>query len=351
MRDLPSPVEFGLRDFVDWMRGAAAAAEVGPFASDTPQIVVVDLDGGAVEMPWPLQMIPCVLVGRTRRPERIAPAAAALVDVVICENDDGMSDARVVASGLKAEECLSQIQQTVAQNPVAATAFALLLRNFAAASVADGLVAESITYAALQGAAEYASWRRKHPIRAVNDAEQPRVLSRRDGDRFEITLFRPDRHNAFDTLMRDALTSALEEAAASGARHITIRGEGRSFCSGGDLDEFGTAPDPAVAHLIRMAANTSRMLVGLASRLEAQLHGSCVGSGLEMAAFASTVSARRDSRFLLPEIGMGLIPGAGGSVSIRQRIGRHRTAYLGLSGVWLDVDTALQWGLVDRITD
>jgi enoyl-CoA hydratase/carnithine racemase len=49
----------------------------------------------------------------------------------------------------------------------------------------------------------------------------------------------------------------------------------------------------------------------------------------------------------LPEVGMGLIPGAGGTVSIPRRIGRHRTAWLALTGNTIDAGTALAWGLAD----
>jgi enoyl-CoA hydratase/carnithine racemase len=53
----------------------------------------------------------------------------------------------------------------------------------------------------------------------------------------------------------------------------------------------------------------------------------------------------------LPEVAMGLVPGAGGTVSIRRRIGRWRTFYLSLSGEYLDAATALSWGLVDEVVE
>ena len=62
-----------------------------------------------------------------------------------------------------------------------------------------------------------------------------------------------------------------------------------------------------------------------------------------------TWSLRPDARICLPEIGLGLIPGAGGTASLPRRIGRHRTALLGLSGSVITPDTALAWGLIDRI--
>jgi len=73
-----------------------------------------------------------------------------------------------------------------------------------------------------------------------------------------------------------------------------------------------------------------------------------VGAGLELSAFAGHVVARPDTGVRLPEVSMGLIPGAGGTVSIPRRIGRWRTLYLALSGMWLDAATAAEWGLVDE---
>ena len=81
---------------------------------------------------------------------------------------------------------------------------------------------------------------------------------------------------------------------------------------------------------------------------EARVHGPCAGAGIELAAFAGTVVAEAGTTFRLPEVGMGLIPGAGGTVSIPRRIGRWRTLYLALTGQPLDVATALAWGLADR---
>jgi enoyl-CoA hydratase/carnithine racemase len=81
------------------------------------------------------------------------------------------------------------------------------------------------------------------------------------------------------------------------------------------------------------------------------LHGACVGSGIELPAFAATVLAEPSTVVSLPEVSLGLIPGAGGTVSLPRRIGRHRTARLALTGDRIDAATALEWGLVDAIED
>ena len=89
----------------------------------------------------------------------------------------------------------------------------------------------------------------------------------------------------------------------------------------------------------------------LSDRLEASIHGPCIGAGIELPAFAGRVVAAQETTFRLPELAMGLIPGAGGTVSIPRRIGIHRTLYLALTGDVLDADTALAWGLVDELMD
>jgi enoyl-CoA hydratase/carnithine racemase len=79
------------------------------------------------------------------------------------------------------------------------------------------------------------------------------------------------------------------------------------------------------------------------------LHGACLGAGIELAAFAGHVVAAEDASIGLPEGGLGLIPGAGGTVSLRLRIGARRTLDMIVSGSRLDGSTALKWGLVDEV--
>jgi enoyl-CoA hydratase/carnithine racemase len=149
--------------------------------------------------------------------------------------------------------------------------------------------------------------------------------------------------------MRDALVEALEIAVLDpDVAQIALSGEGPVFCAGGDLDEFGTAPDVGRAHLIRVLRSPCRLVHALAPRVTAHLHGACIGAGIEIPAAAGRVKARAGTIFRLPEVSMGLIPGAGGTVSIPRRIGRQRACYMAISGVDIDVKTALAWGLIDE---
>ncbi len=255
-----------------------------------------------------------------------------------------------LADVLPDPEHLDAVIATVLGNPIAATTLAMLLRGGEARSVGAGLVAESFAYSALQAGTEFHAWRQGTPVRTA--AETPTgapVLMQRRDDTLTITFDRPGRHNAFDTPTRDALIDALLVAVADDSLRVVLRGNGPSFCSGGDLDEFGSRSDPASAHVIRLSRSAARLVARLSPRLVVEVHGACLGSGIELAAFAGHVRAHPATRFALPEVSLGLIPGAGGTVSLPRRIGRHRTALLALMGTTIDATTALAWGLIDEI--
>lgn len=217
-----------------------------------------------------------------------------------------------------------------------------------------GLVTESLAYSTLQAGPEFARWLEERGPARLPDIADP-VQARRDGDVLHIDFNRPQRHNAFSTDARAALLDTLTVAQLDpSVTGITLSGNGPSFCSGGDLAEFGTFADPASAHLARTRHSPALLLDALTARFgeacRARVHGQVLGSGLEMAAFCGWVEAAADSVCGLPELSLGLIPGAGGTVSVTRRIGRWRTAYLVLSGRTVDAATALAWGLVDAVT-
>jgi enoyl-CoA hydratase/carnithine racemase len=216
-----------------------------------------------------------------------------------------------------------------------------------------GVITESLAYSTLQAGPEFARWLDERGPTRVPVIADP-VVAQRDGDTLHVTFNRPQRHNAFSTDARAALLEALAVAQLDqSVTGIVLSGNGPSFCSGGDLAEFGTFTDPASAHLARTRHSPAIVLDALTARFgracRARVHGRVLGSGLEMAAFCGWVEAHGDSVLGLPELGLGLIPGAGGTVSVTRRIGRWRTAYLVLSGRTIDADTALAWGLVDAI--
>jgi enoyl-CoA hydratase/carnithine racemase len=215
-----------------------------------------------------------------------------------------------------------------------------------------GVITESLAYSTLQSGPEFARWLAERGPATVPDIPDP-VQAARDGDSLHVRFNRPQRHNAFSTDMRAALLEKLEVARLDPSiTELVLSGNGPSFCSGGDLAEFGTFADPASAHLARTRYSPALVLDELTARLghncRVEIHGKVLGSGLEMAAYCGRVRAHPDTLMGLPELSLGLIPGAGGTVSITRRIGRWRTAYLVLSGQTIDTATALRWGLIDE---
>ncbi|HMC72238.1 MAG TPA: enoyl-CoA hydratase/isomerase family protein, partial [Mycobacteriales bacterium] len=130
---------------------------------------------------------------------------------------------------------------------------------------------------------------------------------------------------------------------------VELSGRGANFCSGGDLDEFGTTTEVDTAYLVRLERHPGWLLHQLGERAVVRLHGACIGAGVEVPSLGHRVIAADDAYFALPEVSMGLIPGAGGTVGIPRRIGRWRTAWLALTGARIDANTALEWGLVDDV--
>lgn len=251
---------------------------------------------------------------------------------------------------LEREEDLAAVVAGIVAAPQAAATLVQVLRATAMLDVAAGLAVESMAYAALQAGPEHVRWlQRRGAAHVVPEGEEPVVRIARGGNDIVLTLARPARHNAFSARMRDDLAAGLALAVGDPECAVVLRGQGASFCSGGDLDEFGTRSDPATAHLIRTTRSPARLLAEVGARTRVELHGACIGAGIELAAYAATVVARPDAFIQLPEVAMGLIPGAGGTVSLPRRIGRQRTALLALTGRRLDATTARNWGLVDRV--
>jgi enoyl-CoA hydratase len=299
---------------------------------------VVDATRGAVGLgpvAATLRALPCVTVAIS--PHGVsaagAPAWVAPFDVVITEDE------------------VDDLTAAVERSPLASLALVQLLRAGEVLDVWGGLFLESTAYSMLQAGPEFARWLASRPSGRAHARVEPAVAVAREGARVHLRLNRPTVHNAFDTVMRDELVTTLRTIAADASvTEVHLDGAGPSFCSGGDLDQFGTFSDPAAAHGVRMTRSPAWWFALCAARTSVALHGACIGAGIELAAFARDVTATEDAYFQLPEVAFGLVPGAGGTVSLPRRIGRQRTAWLALSGRRIDATAALAWGLVDRVS-
>ena len=333
---------------------------LSPAGGNGPGAVVLDLttlptEEGAATILDALPILPCVTIAlRAAKSEREGDASSAAIatacDVVV-----------------ESEAALASLLAGFRNTPISAVAFVQLLRAAPRRTIYEGLLAESFVYSTLQAGREFAAWhaarqnagkrggRLERWLRggeAAVQADERACRLERVESRLEITLTRPEKHNAFSRAMRDGLSEGLQLALADGSiEDVVLTGEGDSFCSGGDLDEFGSFPDPAEAHLIRTTRSPALLLSRLSerTRVSAFVHGACIGAGAELPAFLQRVVAREDAFFQLPEVGLGLVPGAGGTVSLPLRIGRQKTAWLGLSGARIDAQQALDWGLVDEV--
>ncbi|MGK2909287.1 MAG: enoyl-CoA hydratase/isomerase family protein [Sphingobium sp.] len=246
---------------------------------------------------------------------------------------------------------LETLVHGITAQPQAAAVLIQLLRVTETMAMEAALVVESLAYGLLQGSEGHARWFNS-PRAVVVVQPSGQISMERSQSELIIRMDRPKSQNAIDRHMRDGLQEAFELAAVDDEiAHIRLLGQGKAFSVGADLSEFGTTRDPVTAHQFRMQTLPAHAIARCRDRLEAHVQGACIGSGLEMAAFARRLTASANAWFQLPELAMGILPGAGGCVSIPRRIGRQRAALMMLSGRRISARTALKWGLIDAIVD
>lgn len=182
----------------------------------------------------------------------------------------------------------------------------------------------------------------RDPVLVSRDEREPAVVL--------VELNRPERHNAYDVGMRDALYEAFALAGVDETiRAVVIAGRGPSFCSGGDLAEFGSAPSPLRAREVRWLRDVWGRLLEIPAVTIAAVHGYAVGGGFEMAMLADLCIAADDAVFGLPETALGMIPGVGGTQSLSRATGLGVALELVVAGRQLSAREAAALGLVTRL--
>lgn len=315
---------------------------------------LTDLGGAGIAVteigvdPPPLAATPGVVQVGVHRGGPVPGGALDPFDILL-SSDPAAPGPWVGLPPARLDVAVADLRAAVAAQPVAAAVAAQVLRTSLDVSFDQALVAESLAYSMLLASGGFRAWRAANPSRERPDDRAPRV--RIDAGRtLAIRLDRPDARNAFDARMRDELAEALAFALDHpDAPPVSLTGAGPAFSAGGDLNEFGRASDPGQAHLIRTLRSPARLAQALGERLTVTVHGACVGAGIEVPAAAGRVAARPGAHFRLPEVSMGLIPGAGGTATIPRRIGRRRACYMAISGADIDLATALAWRLVDGV--
>jgi enoyl-CoA hydratase len=166
-----------------------------------------------------------------------------------------------------------------------------------------------------------------------------------------ITLNRPKALNAYNIRMRDELYEVLGAIRDDTDVRVTIlKGAGdKAFCAGADLTEFLSAPPPIFAREARFARDVWGRFLSISKPFIAAMHGYVLGSGIEMSLCCDIRLCSEDASFGLPEVGLGIIPAAGGSQTLPRVIGRANAHDLLTSGRWIRAAEAKRLKLVNRV--
>lgn len=176
------------------------------------------------------------------------------------------------------------------------------------------------------------------------------LFEKRDGIA-HVTLNRPKNLNVYNIQMRDDLYQVLGAIRDDPDIRVGIfKGAGdKAFCAGADLTEFLTAPPPVKARQVRFQRDVWSLFLNLPQPLIAAVQGYALGSGVEIALCCDIRIGSEDVRFRLPEVGLGIIPAAGGTQTLPRIVGRSRALEILLTNRWVDAEEACRIGLINQV--
>ena len=151
--------------------------------------------------------------------------------------------------------------------------------------------------------------------------------------------------NALSQAVRAGILDALEQARSDSSQMLLVLCAGRTFIAGADITEFGQTPQPPSLPDVFAA------LENFPKPVAAALHGTALGGGLELAMACHYRAANPDTRLGLPEVKLGLLPGAGGTQRLPRLVGPELALDMISSGALISAKKALAAGLVDQILD
>ncbi len=196
-------------------------------------------------------------------------------------------------------------------------------------------------------------------VPATDTADHATVLYASHGAVALLTLNRPQALNSFTRQMHKDLAQALDRAEADKAiRALVITGAGRGFCAGADLSEFDLAPGPNLVEradpgpVIEEAFNpTARRLTGLRMPTIAAVNGVAAGAGSSLALTCDIAIASPNASFVQAFSKIGLVPDAGGSWLLVQKLGLARALRLAMTADKMSAEQAREWGVVWEVAD
>jgi enoyl-CoA hydratase/carnithine racemase len=181
--------------------------------------------------------------------------------------------------------------------------------------------------------------------------EQPLVLAEQRGDVALLTLNRPP-VNALNAALLDAILHGVEECARGHTiRAVVLAGGRRAFSAGADVAELRGAATTAARDWIQHGQRVLNEIASINRPVVAAIEGYCLGGGLELALACHMRIAGRGAEMGLPEIKLGILPGFGGTQRLPRLVGSGAALEMMLTGESIDVDRALQIGLVNRVVE
>jgi enoyl-CoA hydratase len=191
------------------------------------------------------------------------------------------------------------------------------------------------------------------PAQAEPAQAEPALLIRALGQVTVLTLNRPGRLNAIGSDMLGPLADAVAVAAADErVRALVIAGAGRAFCAGADLGEIEALPDArAFRGFIATMTEVYQLVADCPKPSVAALHGLAFGGGLELALACDLRIAEAGTRLGVPEIKLGVLPGAGGTQRLPRLVPPAIAKQMILTGEPITAERAHALGLVNELAD
>jgi 2-(1,2-epoxy-1,2-dihydrophenyl)acetyl-CoA isomerase len=170
-----------------------------------------------------------------------------------------------------------------------------------------------------------------------------------------LTLNRPDKLNAFNPEMHQALRKALERALDDAAvRAVVLTGAGRGFCAGQDLSERNVSSEAPIDLSVSLGSHYNplvRRLRELPKPVVCAVNGVAAGAGANIALAGDLVIAARSASFVQSFSRLGLVPDSGGTWFLPRLVGSARAMGLALLGDKLSAEQAEQWGLIWKVVE
>jgi enoyl-CoA hydratase/carnithine racemase len=174
------------------------------------------------------------------------------------------------------------------------------------------------------------------------------ILVNRSGEFTTITMNRPERRNALSAAHMRELITAFTDVGASGALGVVLAGNGPVFSAGHDFADVADADLAGVRSLLATCTELMTLMQQIPQPVVARVHGLATAAGCQLVASADLAVASENAGFAAPG-------GKGGwfchtpMVAVARNVGRKRAAEMALSGDTIDAQTALDWGLVNRV--